>query len=104
MDGQTKNTIRITNISTLKGGLKMKTDSEITEREKELLIFVLGVMLGIIGNLFSDFYIAWSFPEGVPEDIAFRNMLIFSAGLISYVIIFAVIIFKPKKRSRKKRD
>jgi len=67
----------------------------VPRRLREFWIFIGGFLLGLFGNLFAEFFVSWLYPEGVvPEKTALVSMGICLGAIISYIIVFWVIIIK----------
>ena len=55
----------------------------------ELTIFLAGILVRILGNLFAEFFIAYNYSEGIPNDSALIGSLVFGI----FAVLIAVAIF-----------
>ncbi|NIR87787.1 hypothetical protein GWO13_09630 [Candidatus Bathyarchaeota archaeon] len=64
-----------------------------TERSKRANDF-LGTVLGILGNLFAEYFIASTYPEGIPQDAALGGTYVMVVFIIVYALLVASVIRK----------
>ena len=55
---------------------------------RDLVVFLGGTILGILGNMFAEYFIIWTYPEGVPEDAAMGGT--FAMGLL--ILIYGIVV------------
>ena len=69
----------------------------VTKRARDFAIFFGGILLGILGNLFAEFFIALLYPDGViPSDKAIVSVkIIIIAIIIETIVIGVAIMVKP---------
>ncbi|MGA2768655.1 MAG: hypothetical protein ABSF24_10130 [Candidatus Bathyarchaeia archaeon] len=61
---------------------------------KEILLFSLGVVLGILGNYWTDCYEAYIYPKGIPQDQALGGTIVLGLFIAMYVVLVIFIVRK----------
>jgi len=70
----------------------------VAKRARDYVIFFGGVVLGILGNLLAEFFIASVYPDGVipPDKARVSIIILILAIIIEMVLIAAAIMVKPQ--------
>lgn len=64
---------------------------------RDVMLFVLGTILGILGNMFAEYWIAYTYPEGVPQDHALGGAYVMALLMVVYGFVVVWVIKKSTK-------
>ena len=62
------------------------------KKDTDVIIFFGGVILGILGNLFVEYYNAYVYPQGITQDAAGLGVLVMVVLMTVYMIIIVFAI------------
>ena len=66
--------------------LEQKIQKE-KQKLRDMVIFILGVCLGILGNLFASNYLAYTYPNGIPQDQALIGAIVWGFFIAFYMYL-----------------